>query len=187
MELIISSRQRLDWKCGHHRAYMGRDVRQRHRIHEASHIGSYSSCGVHLRIHRVGKGPTRGEIWTSADRIVKIVVFLVMGDRGGEETWTTFSSNGWPTVPLSCLVGIVFPVQTLIGSDAQAHLAEETMDAARVVPRFAATTYRRVIDDLSDSLIPRAMVTTALVNYIIGLSTVVVRRNECDDRDDRLC
>jgi hypothetical protein len=186
MELIISSRQRLDWKSGHHCAYMRRDVRQRNRIQEASHIGRHSSCGVLLRILRVGKGPTGSEIGTSADRIVKIAVFLVMGDRGGKETWTTFSSNDWPTVPLSCLVGILGPVQTLMGSDAQAHLAEETMDAARVVPRFVAITYRRVIDDLSNSLIPRTMVATALVNYIIGLSTVVVRRNECDDRDDRL-
>jgi choline transport protein len=79
-----------------------------------------------------------------ADCIAKLVVFWVMGDRGGAEVFTTFSSNGWPTVPISCLVGILGPVQTLIGSDAQAHLAEETEDAARVVPRFVATVYERV-------------------------------------------
>jgi hypothetical protein len=166
---------------------MRRDVRQRLRIQEASHIGRHSSCGVLPRLHRIGKGRTPSEIGTSADRIIKITIFLVMGDRGGAEILTTFSSNGWPTVPLSCLVGILGPVQTLMGSDAQAHLAEETMDAARVVPRFVATICRRVIHDLSNSPIPRAMVATALANYIIGLITVVVRHNECDDRGERRC
>ncbi|KAM0714581.1 hypothetical protein Q7P37_009877 [Cladosporium fusiforme] len=85
--------------------------------------------------------------------IALLVVFWMMGDRGGKEVFTKFSSNGWPTVPMSCLVAILGPVQTFMGSDAQAHLAEETMDAARVVPR--------------------AMVATALINYSIGLSMVV--------------
>lgn len=76
-----------------------------------------------------------------ADCIAKLVVFWVMGDRGGKEVFTKFSSNGWPTVPMSCLVAILGPVQTFMGSDAQAHLAEETMDAARVVPRFVVVVY----------------------------------------------
>lgn len=99
-----------------------------------------------------------------------------MGDRGGEEVFTTFSSIGWPDVPTSCLVGILGPVITLIRSDSQAHLAEETMDAARVAPRFVAATNGRGTANVSDFSTIRAMVTTALINYGIGFSMVVVRR-----------
>lgn len=66
-----------------------------------------------------------------------------MGDRGGEEVFMTFASNGWPNEPVSCLVGILAPVITLIGGDAQAHMSEEVEDAARVVPRFVAATHER--------------------------------------------
>ena len=66
-----------------------------------------------------------------------------MGDRGGEEVFTTFSSNGWPNVPTSCMNGILAPVITLIGADSQAHMGEETKDAKRVVPRFVAAVGER--------------------------------------------
>ncbi|KAL1581939.1 hypothetical protein WHR41_09376 [Cladosporium halotolerans] len=85
--------------------------------------------------------------------IAMIAVFWVMGDRGGEAVFTTFSSNGWQNDSVSCMVGILAPVITLIGSDSQAHLSEETLDAARVVPR--------------------AMVATALANYSFGLASIV--------------
>jgi len=70
-------------------------------------------------------------------------VFWVMGDRGGEEVFTTFASNGWPNEPFSCLIGILAPVITLIGCDSQIHLSEEVEDAARVVPRFVAPIHKR--------------------------------------------
>lgn len=71
---------------------------------------------------------------------LQLVVLWVMGDRGGEAVFTTFSSNGWQSDSTSCIVGILAPVITLIGSDSQAHLAEETLNAAHVVPRFVLAT-----------------------------------------------
>lgn len=94
--------------------------------------------------------------------------------------FTTFSSNGWPTVPSSCLVGILAPVITLIGADSQAHLGEETRDAARVVPRYVAATVERY-EWLLTFKLPRAMVATALVNYTVGFATVVV--SDISERD----
>lgn len=77
-----------------------------------------------------------------------VVVLWVMGPRGGTETVTTFSSNGWHSTGLSCLIGILSPIITLIGADSQCHLSEELYNAAWVLPR--------------------AMVATATANYVMG-------------------
>ncbi|KAK6433846.1 hypothetical protein LTR95_009976, partial [Oleoguttula sp. CCFEE 5521] len=77
-----------------------------------------------------------------------VVVLWVMGPRGDSSVFTTFSDNGWGSVGLSCLVGILSPIITLIGADSQCHLSEELEDAAYVLPR--------------------AMVATATANYIMG-------------------
>lgn len=80
--------------------------------------------------------------------LAMVVVLWVMGPRGGTETVTTFSSNGWSSTGLSCLVGILSPIITLIGADSQCHLSEELYNAAWVLPR--------------------AMVATATANYVMG-------------------
>lgn len=77
-----------------------------------------------------------------------VVVLWVMGSHGGSETVTTFSSNGWSSTGLSCLVGIFSPIITLIGADSQCHLSEELYNAAWVLPR--------------------AMIATATANYVMG-------------------
>lgn len=82
-----------------------------------------------------------------------VVTLWVMGPRGGSETVTTFSSNGWSSTGLSCLVGILSPIITLIGADSQCHLSEELNNAAWVLPR--------------------AMVATATANYIMGFVMVL--------------
>lgn len=102
-----------------------------------------------------------------------------MGDRGGTEVFTTFSDNGWPNDPTACLVGLNAAIIILIGGDSQAHLAEETMDAGRIVPRLVAAVCDRCVEQLSDFSIIRAMVTTAPINYAIGFVTIVVSRNVC--------
>lgn len=84
-----------------------------------------------------------------------VVTLWVMGPRGGSETVTTFNDNGWGSAGLSCLVGILSPIITLVGADSQCHLSEELNDAAYVLPR--------------------AMVATATVNYIMGFVMVLVR------------
>jgi choline transport protein len=67
-----------------------------------------------------------------------VVVLWVMGPRSpAKEIFTEFQDNsGWGNVWLSCLVGILGPVVTLIGSDSSCHLSEELRDAAWVLPRY---------------------------------------------------
>jgi hypothetical protein len=66
-------------------------------------------------------------------------------------------------------------------------MAEETKDAARVVPRFVAEVDEKEPEEPSDSLSSRAMVATALTNYGIGFSMIVVRRGSYDVGIDRHC
>lgn len=82
-----------------------------------------------------------------------VVVLWIMGPRGGPETVTTFSDNGWSSAGLSCLVGILSPIITLIGADSQCHLSEELYNAAWTLPR--------------------AMVATATANYVMGFVMVL--------------
>jgi amino acid transporter len=79
-----------------------------------------------------------------------IVVLWVMGPKADSKTvWTDFQDKGdWNSIGLSCLVGMTGPVITLIGADSACHLSEELKDAAYVLPR--------------------SMVATAIVNYIMG-------------------
>lgn len=79
-----------------------------------------------------------------------VIVLWVMGPSSDPKaTWTHFEDNsGWGNVGLSTLVGILGPIVTLIGSDSSCHLSEELRDASWVLPR--------------------AMVVTAVVNYILG-------------------
>ncbi|GAB7331951.1 hypothetical protein MBLNU13_g03867t1 [Cladosporium sp. NU13] len=52
------------------------------------------------------------------------------------DVWVNFSvASGWPSVGLSCLVGLTGPVYALIGSDSAVHMSEEIRDASRVLPR----------------------------------------------------
>lgn len=86
-----------------------------------------------------------------------LVVLWVMGSKSDAKTvWTDFEDNGnWGSVGLSCLVGMTGPVITLIGADSACHLSEELKDAAYVLPR--------------------SMVATAIVNYIMGwLMTITI-------------
>lgn len=80
------------------------------------------------------------------------IVLWVMGERAPvRETWLEFQDNaGWGNTGLACLVGLSSPVVTLIGADSSCHLSEELNNAAWVLPR--------------------AMVATAITNYILGQS-----------------
>ncbi|KAH9826561.1 Amino acid permease [Teratosphaeria destructans] len=82
-----------------------------------------------------------------------LVVLWVMAPRGGPETVTAFETNGWDSVGLSCLVGLSSPIFVLIGADAQCHLSEELYNAAYVLPR--------------------AMVATSIINYLMGFVMVL--------------
>lgn len=79
-----------------------------------------------------------------------IIVLWVLGPRSDPTSvLTQFEDNaGWGNLGLACLVGILGPIVTLIGSDSSCHLSEELKDAAWILPR--------------------AMVATAVCNYIMG-------------------
>ena len=53
-----------------------------------------------------------------------------------EETFTTFADdNGWGSVGLATLIGMVGPTTTYLGGDSAVHLAEELKDASYILPR----------------------------------------------------
>jgi len=82
-----------------------------------------------------------------------VVVLWVMGPRS-DRVWTKFEDpSGWGSTGLATLVGISGPMITIGGADLAVHLAEEVKDAAWVSPR--------------------AMVTTALVNYTLAFVMTV--------------
>lgn len=97
-----------------------------------------------------------------------IVVLWVMGPRSDTKAvWTEFQDNGnWGNIGLSCLVGMTGPVITLIGADSACHLSEELKDAAWVLPR--------------------SMVATAIVNYIMGFVMTVTVMSTLGDVDSIL-
>ncbi|KAL9094003.1 MAG: hypothetical protein Q9165_003673 [Trypethelium subeluteriae] len=79
-----------------------------------------------------------------------VVVFWVLGHRSNaKDVFTTFSNNGWGSNGLSCLIGLLSPIATLIGADSSCHLSEEVHNASWVLPR--------------------AMVATACANYLAAL------------------
>ncbi|KAK1819315.1 hypothetical protein LTR12_006262 [Friedmanniomyces endolithicus] len=79
-----------------------------------------------------------------------LVIFWVMGPRANaEETFTTFADdNGWGSVGLATLIGMVGPTTTYLGGDSAVHLAEELKDASYILPR--------------------AMFVAAIINYVLG-------------------
>lgn len=84
-----------------------------------------------------------------------IVIFWVMGPRAAAEpTFTQFAdSNGWGSLGLATLIGMVGPTTTYLGADSVVHLAEELEDASYVLPR--------------------AMFSAAIVNYITGFTMMI--------------
>ncbi|TKA48065.1 hypothetical protein B0A54_01557 [Friedmanniomyces endolithicus] len=84
-----------------------------------------------------------------------VVIFWVMGPRASaEETFTTFADdNGWGSVGLATLIGMVGPTTTYLGGDSAVHLAEELKDASYILPR--------------------AMFVAAIINYVLGFIMTV--------------
>ncbi|KAF4551665.1 Amino acid permease-like protein 10 [Elsinoe fawcettii] len=97
-----------------------------------------------------------------------IVVLWVMGPRSDASVvFTEFDNqSGWPSLGLATLVGITPPVVTLIGADSSAHLAEEMKNASRDVPK--------------------AMILTAVANYVTGLVMVITFMFNIGDIDEVL-
>lgn len=84
-----------------------------------------------------------------------LVIFWVMGTRDtASDVFTDFQDqNDWGSTGLATLIGMVGPASTLLGADSAVHLSEELKDAAYVLPR--------------------AMFTAAIINYILGFTITV--------------
>ncbi|KAK1042731.1 hypothetical protein LTR74_018496 [Friedmanniomyces endolithicus] len=82
-----------------------------------------------------------------------IVVLWVMAPRSDASVLTNFSPNGWSSAGVACLVGISAPIGDLIGADSSVHLSEELKNASWILPR--------------------SMIATAVVNYVLGFVTII--------------
>jgi len=78
-----------------------------------------------------------------------LVVLWVMGPRSDTKVFSDFQdNNGWGSVGVATLIGILSPINTLGGADAVCHLSEELQDASRTLPR--------------------CMIVNATINYLLG-------------------
>ncbi|KAK5125315.1 hypothetical protein LTR85_000424 [Meristemomyces frigidus] len=94
---------------------------------------------------------------------VLIVLWVLSPKNTAHEVFTNFENNGgWQSMGLSMLVGQVTSIYGLIGSDGAAHMAEETKDAAIIVPRCMYWSY----------LLNGAMGFVMLVTYCFCLTDV---------------
>ena len=76
----------------------------------------------------------------------------IMAPRSNASVLTTFSSNGWSGPGVASLVGISAAIGDVIGADSSVHLAEELKNASWILPR--------------------SMIATAVMNYILGFVTI---------------
>jgi len=76
----------------------------------------------------------------------------VMAPRSDSSVLTTFTTNGWSSAGVASLVGISASIGDLIGADSSVHLSEELKNASWILPR--------------------SMIATALMNYILGFITI---------------
>ncbi|QIX02550.1 hypothetical protein AMS68_008067 [Peltaster fructicola] len=66
---------------------------------------------------------------------ILIPVWILAPRQDASDVFTSFiNSSGWPTQGLSCLVGIIGPLYSLLGADAAVHMSEEIQDASRILP-----------------------------------------------------
>lgn len=85
--------------------------------------------------------------------LINYLVCRVMAPRGtASSVFTEFESNGWQSVGTACLVGVNAPVAYLAGADSSVHLSEEIQNSAWTLPR--------------------AMLVTAISNYITAFIVV---------------
>ncbi|KAK3354046.1 amino acid/polyamine transporter I [Lasiosphaeria hispida] len=85
-----------------------------------------------------------------------LIPLWVLGPRtsSARDVFFTFTDGGgWGNTGLSCLVGILSPIFSLLGPDSATHMAEELRDASKSLPR--------------------AMIATALVNGALGFVMIV--------------
>lgn len=97
-----------------------------------------------------------------------LIIMWVMGPRAdANTTFTQFDdANGWGSLGLATLIGMVGPTTTYLGSDSAVHLSEELKDAAYVLPR--------------------AMFSAAIINYVLGFTMMITFMFNLGDLDEDL-
>lgn len=97
-----------------------------------------------------------------------MVIMWTMGPRAEAKlTFTEFTNaNDWSSVGLATMIGMVGPVTTYLGADSAVHLAEELKDASY--------------------MLPRAMFSAAIINYISGFAMTVTFMFNLGNLDDIL-
>jgi hypothetical protein len=95
---------------------------------------------------------------------IMIPLVILAPKSTSHEVFTTFHDGGWGSTGLSCLVGIIFPVLSLLGADAAAHMSEEVKDASRTIP-IAMITSLAVNGSCPFSVLSRTW-HQLLVNYL---------------------
>jgi choline transport protein len=55
---------------------------------------------------------------------IMVPLWILAPRSTGKEVFGTFQNNGWPSLGLSVLVGMISPTVSLIGSDAATHMSE---------------------------------------------------------------
>jgi choline transport protein len=105
---------------------------------------AYVSSAIVFNISAIGKMPILEGIAVVLHIFgffAFVIIFWVMGPRApAGETFTTFADgNGWGSLGLATMIGMVGPATTYLGSDSAVHLAEELKDASYVLPRAMFT------------------------------------------------
>ena len=98
--------------------------------------------GLGVVVHTLGFVAFLAILWTLGPRADAYDTFFQFEDL-----------NGWNSLGVASLVGIIGPVSTFIGGDSAVHLAEELQDASYVLPR--------------------AMVMGSTVNYAVGTVALI--------------
>jgi choline transport protein len=98
--------------------------------------------GLVLILHVLGFFAIMIPLWVFAPRSTASDVFTQFTDAGG-----------WGSTGLACLVGIISPTVSLLGSDAATHMSEELKDAGKTLPK--------------------AMISTAIFNGILGFVMLI--------------
>lgn len=70
-----------------------------------------------------------------------ITLWVLSPKAPASEVFTSFSNfGGWPNIGTACFVGSITATASFAGSDAAVHMAEETEDASKAVPRMIMLT-----------------------------------------------
>ena len=85
--------------------------------------------GLVLILHILGFFAIMIPLWVFAPHSEASAVFTQFNNGGG-----------WGSTGLACLVGILAPVVSLLGSDAATHMSEELQNASKTLPRAMIST-----------------------------------------------